>query len=159
MSKKEEDYIAKLEKHADNLRSANFYSIQRIDLLIISICSAGIYASLEIMKYIMSSKFLKSAQITEFNLYFKITSLLFILSIITNFISPWTAHKGTFYSIESTKKEIYSTEHKTDLSSEIAYFDTYALKYNNVTMYTNFCSTLSMLIGLITLIISVWIIF
>ena len=159
MTKKEEDYIAKLEKHADNLRSANFYSIQRIDLLIISISSAGIYASLEIMKYVMASELLKPDQVAGFNIYFKITSLLFIVAIITNFVSQWTAHKGTSYSIESTKKEIYALEYKVDSSKEISYCDKYAEKYNKITTYTNTCSTLSMFLGLVIMIISVWAIF
>jgi len=156
MKQTEEKYISKLEKHEDILRSNAMYSIQRIDLLIISVCSAGIYLSLEIMKYITESKSLNIGQINFLNFRFKITGALFLLSIIVNFISQWTAYKGNFYSLDSTKKKIESAEYKTDNSQKIKQIDSYANTYNEITNYTNLLSTILMLLGLLLMMIFIW---
>jgi hypothetical protein len=153
---REEKYLAKLQKHEDILRSNTTYSIQRIDLLIISVSSAGIYVSLEIMKYITESKLLTLIQIKDFNFGFKITGALFLLSIIINFISQWSAYRANFYSLDSTKKKIEAKEYKVDNNEKTKELDALANTYNRTTAWTNQLSTILMIIGLALLMVFTW---
>lgn len=64
-----------------------FYSAQRMDLLIISICGAGIYVCLETIKHL-------SNQNELIDILIKISGGLFVTGIITNFISQWSGYKS-----------------------------------------------------------------
>jgi hypothetical protein len=155
----EEKYIQKLEKHADGLRANKFYSMQRIDLLIISVSGAGIYVSLEIMKYIAASKILTLHQVSHLNNYFKMTGLLFTLSIIINFISQWSAYYESAHALKSTTDDIYAREHQVDMQKEIDKSDHQLSLYKRLTKFTNNLSTGLMFSGLLCIMIFIWIIF
>jgi len=64
-----------------------FYSAQRIDLLIISICGAGIYVCLETIKYLTDNN-------QEVSMLIKISGGLFVMGIIINFISQWSGYRA-----------------------------------------------------------------
>ena len=64
-----------------------FYSIQRIDLLIVSISGAGIYVGLETIKYLSENKL-------DTSLLVKISSALFLFGIIINFLSQIFGYKA-----------------------------------------------------------------
>lgn len=64
-----------------------FYSLQRIDILIISISGAGIYVCLETVKYLYDK------ELYEGILLIKYSGGFFILSIIVNFLSQWFGFK------------------------------------------------------------------
>ena len=68
-------------------KSNLIYSVQRIDLLLISISGAGIYAGWELFKYIKLSN-----HAVNFNLLVA-SELLFLFAIITNFLGQWAAYK------------------------------------------------------------------
>lgn len=155
----DEKYIKSLEKHADNLRANKFYSMQRIDLLIISVSGAGIYGSMEIMKYVAGSKYLSCIQIQHFNNYFKIPGVLFILAIIINFISQWLAYYESAHGLQSTLDDIYAREHNVDKTNEIKASDARVAELNKLTKFTNHTSTVLMILGLIFMIAFICVIF
>lgn len=91
------------------------YSVQRIDLLLISICGAGIYAALEALKY-ASEK-----QLTSGIWMIKIAGLFFIFGIIVNFISQFTGKKANADDMKMWSaiiEENIDNEEKFDKSSE-----------------------------------------
>src|SRR3954468_6984569 len=96
-----EYYIREMESYVEIARKSKDYSIQRFDILAISVSGAGIYTAFELMKYIASSKLLTKGEITTLCLPFKVTALFFTLSIIFNFFSQWTAYRSLFLTIES----------------------------------------------------------
>jgi hypothetical protein len=130
-NEKDKSYLEDLRKHSETALNYSFYSMQRIDLLIISVSGAGIYLCLEILKYIHDNK------LSGHSCYFKFIGLLFMLSIILNFISQWGSYYANIYDSKSTKQVIYDAENDTDSKEIIAKYDLYAESYNSFTKITN----------------------
>jgi len=147
-------YIQDLEKYADHLRKAKEYSIQRIDLLIISISGAGVYTCTEILKYIDGNKVLSMYEGIISN-PFKVTGALFILTIILNFISQWSAYTGSNLILNATKKDIHDLKADTkEYKDDIEKLEKWGNKLNGVTKIMNNGSIILLLISLIMLICS-----
>lgn len=139
--------MQKLDKHAEHLRLVRYYSIQRIDLLIISLSGAGIYACFELLKYIDTDVVL--TKYPEVGTPFKWAGILFTLAIISNFISQWTSYKGSSISLESTKMEIHAEENNEKPNTKL--LDHKAKKLNEITDWLNLSSNFFMIAGLATL--------
>lgn len=155
---KNKEYIAALEKYADSLRANTFYSTQRIDLLIISVSGAGIYASIEFIKYINSIAYLTFPLKSNYIIYFKITGLLFIASIATNFISQLTSYFANNRNLESVKHEIEDARSKSDDRKDLINERRSSAEwYNNLTKKINLVSPILMIIGLVLMVIFIWI--
>lgn len=130
-----------------------FYSIQRIDLLIISISGAGIYVCLETLKY------LKESSCHSSNLI-KVSGFVLLLAIITNFISQFLGRSSNLkdylmceYQLDAGKKPTKKEKEKIDE------LDSQSERYNNWTGYFNYISASLMFSGLILLLIYFAIIF
>lgn len=147
-----EEYLKKLEKHAEHLRLVRYYSIQRIDLLIISLSGAGIYTCFEILKYINGDELLKGYPIVRTP--FEICGILFTLAIISNFLSQWTAFKGSGHALESTKLDIHAVENESNESEKSEKQEKLSETYNKITEIANLISNALMLIGLLILTLS-----
>jgi hypothetical protein len=150
-------YIQELEKYADHLRKAKEYSVQRIDLLIISISGAGVYTCTEILKYIDGSKLLSSYEKIIGN-PFEIAGTLFILTIVLNFISQWSAYKGSNLALEATKKDIYYRKEETEEEEEnikiIAKLEKIGKRLNEITKIMNNASVILLITSLVILLCS-----
>ncbi|MDI9257272.1 hypothetical protein [Flavobacterium sedimenticola] len=81
-----------IERHK-RVWEALFYAHQRMDILIITISGAGIYVSLEAMKYFHE----KNIEILP---SLKIGSIFFVVSIIFNFIAQKLSSKVHFYDYQ-----------------------------------------------------------
>jgi hypothetical protein len=148
-NKPDPEYLKKLEKYAEGLRLVRYYSIQRIDLLIISLSGAGIYTCFEIMKY-----FDKAPVLNHYiNIPFKISGGLFALAIILNFLSQWTAYTGSSYALNSTLLDIKSVENAKKISDESKALEKRGEKLNDITRRTNLLSNILMILGLLILMI------
>lgn len=123
-----------------------FYTNQRMDLLIITISGAGIYACGEISKYFLEKKQPISDDI-------KLIAFLFVLSIIVNFISQWFASKThafdycsiilqlenyklkDFPSAKDYEKKIKETKENIDeYESKSEKFNKYTISSNNISI-------------------------
>ena len=120
-----------------------FYSIQRIDLLIVSISGAGIYVCLESIKYF-------SDKCQDINLLIRISGGLFLFAIITNFLSQifgYITNKQDFLMCQTeidAGKNISKSE-----QSQIDKYDKSSEKYSNLTDWFNYVSMGFMFLGLI----------
>lgn len=133
-----------------------FYSIQRIDLLIISICGAGIYICLETIKHVATTNNLCAE-----TLYIKSSGASFLVSIIFNFVSQQCGYKANLQSYFMYDCEIEIAEKQAlpatdDLISELeklnncrdeydkkaTQFSNLTTRYNNVSMYLMFIGML-----------------
>lgn len=153
MDESEKSHLRKLERHSEDAGKLIDYAIRRIDLLLVSVSGAGIYACLEIMKYMAEQSPVLS------NLGFKITGLLFATAIIVNFLGQWAAYLSSYYMKMSTDLEIRSVEYKEFTEGKSRKNDRLAHAYSAITTCTNIISTLAMFAGLVSIIISIWIIF
>ncbi|WP_163406992.1 hypothetical protein [Flavobacterium ajazii] len=133
-----------------------FYSIQRIDLLIISICGAGIYVCLETIKYIATTHNLCAE-----TLYIKVSAGSFLGGIILNFVSQQYGYKANLQSylmydceieieekkaLSETEDLIVALEKLTDCRDD---YDRKSEKFSNLTTRYNNISMFLMFVGLI----------
>lgn len=130
-----------------------FYSVQRIDLLIISICGAGIYVCLESLKYFYENKLDSYCLI-------KLAGAFFLLGIVTNFLSQifgYKTHEQDYLMCEYTSEcGENPTEEEKDL---IRKYDLKSDFFSNLTSKFNYASIASMFIALIMLFILIAITF
>ncbi len=88
-----ERYINNLEKHIENTESNMKYSLDRFDILIISLSSGGLVFS---MSFIKDVEFLKDVQ---YLILLNISWILFGSSIISNLLSQVTGYYTNKYEI------------------------------------------------------------
>nr|WP_314896908.1 hypothetical protein [uncultured Flavobacterium sp.] len=127
-----------------------FYSIQRIDLLIVSFCGAGIYVCLETIKYFSEKGILAGPLI-------KICGGFFLIGIILNFLSQHYGYKSNEQDYLMCDAMIDAFDKKTkeckrkELKSEISKYDIQSDKYSNNTKNLNLCSMIAMFVALVLL--------
>jgi len=122
-----------------------FYSIKRIDLLIISICSAGIYICFETIKYL-------SENAKETNHLVKISGVLFTIGIIINFISQLSGYKANEQDFLMCEAEIDAgTKISKSEKIQIEKFDKASDRYSKWTIWFNYASMGLMFLGLLTI--------
>lgn len=130
-----------------------FYSIQRIDLLIISICGAGIYVCLETIKYLISTKTeCKCLYLVKFSAFF------FLMGIILNLISQQFGFKANqqsylMYDCEIEIDEISAKINQEELMEKLECdkdkYDKESERFSNLTTTLNYTSMVLMFLGLI----------
>lgn len=120
-----------------------FYSIQRIDLLIISICGAGIYLCLETIKFCYENEICISQML-------KGSGVLYLIGIVVNFgsqIMSYRSNKEDFLMCEAQLD--YGEDPTEEENEEIMQYDKNAETYSEWTMGLNYTSIIFMIFGLI----------
>lgn len=142
--------MEKIKERKNQSWQGMFYSIQRIDLLIVSFCGAGIYVCLETIKY-FAEKDMSAGPLIKF------CGGFFLLGIILNFLSQHYGFKCNEQDFLMCDAMIDASDKKTKkckrkkLNSEISKFDIQSDKYSNNTKNLNLCSMIAMFIALILL--------
>ncbi len=130
-----------------------FYSIQRIDLLIVSICGAGIYVCLETIKYLSEKGY-------DLNILIRISGGLFLFGIMTNFLSQilgYNSNKQDFLmcqteiDIEEKITNGEQSEITAEDKEEIDEYDERSEMFSKLTDRFNYLSMGFMFFGLILL--------
>lgn len=121
------------------------YSIQRMDLLIVSISGAGIYICLETLKYLADNKL-------DISLIIRISGGFFLFAIVINFISQMFGYQANRYDF-LMREQIISSGKKTSRSEQCAIeaFDRKSDFYSKWTTILNYLSIMLMLLGLVLL--------
>jgi len=123
-----------------------FYSVQRIDLLIVSISGAGIYLCLETLKYLKVNNI-------ELGILIKWSGGILLLAIIVNFISQFLGNKSNYYEYLYCESILESDNEPSDIQqAEISKYDCISDVYDKFTTIFNYTSALLMLSGLVLLI-------
>lgn len=125
------------------------YGLQRLDLLIISISSGGIYTCLEMIKFLVEHNFCSYTVGT-----FKYPSILFIIAIVANLISQYTGYKSNEFDYLMCDEHIYCNgKEKDEVSqSQIDKLDKKSENYNKITNFLNLSSLILLILGLIFLV-------
>lgn len=125
------------------------YSVQRFDLLIISTCAAGVYASLEIIKF----NFVQ--HITSYLFLIKISGFFFLLGVVLNFLSQHYGLKANKYDYLMCETKIELAENNNNeilaktLEDEVEKYDNLSEEYSNLTDLFNRLSMYSLFAGCI----------
>lgn len=125
------------------------YSIERIDLLIVSISGAGIYVCLETLKYINDNNMTPSSLV-------KIGGGLFLGAIILNFISQHFGRKANEHDYNWCEYNLDIEDEKyrdrvPELREKIRYHECEAHKFSNYCVNTTNWSSIVMASGLFCL--------
>ncbi|RKS42571.1 hypothetical protein BC962_3238 [Gillisia mitskevichiae] len=123
-----------------------FYSVQRIDLLIVSISGAGIYLCLETLKYLKDNNL-------ELGNLIKWSGGILLLAIIINFVSQFLGNKSNYYDYLYCGSILDAENNPDDAQqAEINKYDCISDVYDKFTTIFNYASAILMLSGLILLI-------
>lgn len=150
-------YVEALQKSRDKDFQSLFYSIQRLDILIISISGAGVYVVLETLKYRFEHFLFTGSYILKFS------GALFVLAALINCFGQYTSYKAHQYSmryydicIETWKNE---REKDENFIPNINNSLKQKARYNALTKWGNLLSLLIMFAGLFLLIVLFFLIF
>jgi len=147
---KNKNYISKKEIKMEELKERSkkslesmFYSMQRIDLLIISISGAGIYIVLETLKYLTDNDIC-------INNLIRWSGALFLLAIILNFLSQMSGFKTNEQDYLMCQSEIAAGKKvNKEQQKAINKYDNNSDMYSKITNILNYSSAFIMFIALI----------
>lgn len=146
-------YLERLLNHQAETRNRKFYAIQRIDLLVISISGAGIYVIFETLKYSLEKNSCLNLTLLKF------AGLLFVLSIISNFLSQWSGYNANKLDIKKTEFLIDIEKGEEVKDKSINNIQIKINQSNTYTKWLNFISTGIMIVGIVLLTLFYMIIF
>lgn len=141
MIKQDNNFIDKLESHIEKANSNLKYSIDRFDILIISISSGGLVFSMGFVKDLLSAK----SNIDFFLL--KISWILFAFSIVFNLLSQVTGYYANKYDIKVTKNIIRKEKGKHIIGDQVR-LEFIENSMNNLTMTLNATSLFFLISGI-----------
>ncbi|MDR6761849.1 hypothetical protein J2Y38_002058 [Flavobacterium sp. 2755] len=132
---KREEYIKEFNKRNwDDFRASH----QRFDYLLVTFDGAGIYLSLELMKFLSENG--KSIDVS-----LKVFGMCFAISIMFNFLTQFCSF-NVFHNLAMMEQAIAFTDESKDEEIDLE-------KYNKKIKTYNFYSSLCMLISIILMII------
>jgi len=142
MSERDKRYIEKLQAHLVTAESKKRYSIERFDILIISLSSGGL---------VLSSGFFKDFPYTDKSLL-ELAWIFFSLALITNLSSQGTGYYANKNDIDCTRQIIEEIEGVLDNDNREAY-DKAKAKY---TLWTNNLNKISFLFLTVAIILLIF---
>lgn len=161
MEKNKEIKYKEWSEHLRTTKEKSDYSIKRLDLLIISISSGGLYVLLEALRE------LRGADESINKCYAVICGVLFVITILINFISQISGYKANIFeeeyinieldilssNLEKDKKEKKKDKkgQKDKRLKEQDELDDKIKRYNNITEWSNIISAVTLVLGLIFL--------
>jgi hypothetical protein len=146
MKKKNEIKYNAWNEHLNNTRERTNYSIRRMDLLIISICGAGIYVIFGTLK-----EFKVGNVKIEDSTLLLICGLCFLTAIISNFISQKTGFYSNDYEEKFISLELKKIQGKEIDSCEQENYNKKVRDFNKATNILNITSIFLMFVGLVLL--------
>ena len=141
-----EKHIERLIKYAETTQKAIEYSVERFDILIISLSSSGMVLSIGFVKDIIP----EFSQVNPILL--KITWLLFALSLITNLLSQVSGYYANSLDLKITNDIIRTKKGKESRMNQEK-MDKRMAFINSLTMVLNGASLFCLLTGIVTMIV------
>ncbi len=144
MKKKDKEHISDLKEYLTKAEERVKYSLERFDILIISLSSGGLVLALNLFKNFQDSCIDKN--------FIKFSWLFFSLALIINLSSQVSGYLANKYDIKGTKNDIYKIEGK-DIIGNQKWIDRYQNISDFLTKWFNILSFVSLTIGIILLIL------
>lgn len=148
IEKEKRTKIEAWQKHRSEAKERRFYSIQRIDLLIITISSATIYIVLQVLQFLLKPENCGFAQTTTL---LKLSACLSVLAIIVNFLSQITGYQANKNEELYAKNIITHIEDDITDDSNIEHYKTSSDCYSKYTNWANKLSFFLMVAGILVL--------
>lgn len=151
----EQKQAAKLEnweKHLAGAKEKEFYSIKRIDVLIISISGACIYIVLETLKFLHTPEIIK-LNLSSCTILLKISAISSVIAIAINFVSQISGYKANGYEAKYSREVINQLEDGVNDENKLEAIDKKSELYNNITSIMNITSSIFMALGIVFLVL------
>ncbi len=132
-------------KHRESSIKNKWYGIERIDLLIVSICSGGLYVCFEIIKFLIEKK-----PLIEYDLL-KWSSVFFALGIIINLLSQYYGSAANKFEAKYAGCMIKQVRNVSYNQFDMKFFDKKVKFYNKAVFFTNAVSIAAMALGIMSL--------
>lgn len=139
-------YIDNLEKHIDTTKEAVKYSLERFDILIISLSSGGLVLSIGFVKDVI-----KDFKCVD-PVFLKISWGLFALSLITNLLSQVTGYYANKFEIKISKNILRKQREKDEKGNQNRFLKLKG-SYDFLTNFFNGLCLLSLIGAIVFLII------
>lgn len=137
MGKKKKQHINNLNEYIKTAESRAKYSLERFDILIITLSSGGIALSM--------SFFENFKEINKTQVY--IGCIFFAIAVIINLLSQITGYYANRFDIMYSIQEVRELE-KKEFESDYKKYDCYKKFFDFITTLFNICSLLSFMIGI-----------
>lgn len=140
---------ASTEERHKRVWEALFYSHQQLDTLLIAISGGGIYVCLETIKYYSEHQL-------QLHILIKISAVLLLSAVISNFFSQWSASKVHKYDYCINDIEIMCQEDCVDRANYIEEIKNHECKasiYNKLNSFLSISSIILMSAGLVGIIV------
>lgn len=142
-------YLDRLLSHLEKTKERKFYSIQRFDLLVISISGAGLYTIFETFKF-FTIQHMKS----DFT-FPRVAGIHFAIAIIINVVSLWSGYKANALELERTEllisEEKENPKKDASRSLKLRKLKVRIASFNNWTSWMNINATRALISGMILL--------
>ena len=144
-------YINNLEQHILNSKDNSKYSMSRFDILVISLSSVGIGLIINMLR--------SQDEIDHVLFYLKLSGSLFILGMISNFISQATSYFANEAEQVATKFLIQNLKKNTENPIEQKKLDSKANRLSTCTKWLNALSFFSVIFAIVCLLFFILFIF
>ncbi|MBE7646042.1 hypothetical protein [Tenacibaculum finnmarkense] len=144
MKRKNKEHISNLKEYVSKAEERVKYSLERFDILIISLSSGGLILALNLFKNFQNICIDKK--------FLKLSWLFFSLALIINLSSQVTGYLANKYDIKGAKNDIYELE-KKELVGNQKWIDKYQNLSDFLTKWFNILSFVTLIIGIILLIL------
>lgn len=144
MKKKDREYISDLKEYLSKAENRVKYSLERFDILIISLSSGGLILALNLYKNFQ--------ELFVDKVFVKLSWLFFSIALIINLSSQVTGYLANKYDIKGTQNEIYEIEKKKIIGNQ-KHIDKCQKVFNFLTKFFNVTSFLSLTTGIILLVL------
>ncbi len=148
MKQKDKDYIKSLKEYLIKAEERVKYSLERFDILIISLSSGGLVLSLNLFK--------DYKDLLIDNTFLKYSWAFFSLALIVNLSSQITGYFANDYDIKGTKNIIKTINKKSGVKKQNK-LDNLRNIFNTLTTLFNFLSFFFLTLGIILLILFIFI--
>lgn len=145
MKKKDKQFLIDLNEHLSKTKENKLYAVKRMDIVLITFSSAGIYFNFEFFKFIYSLELFNKSLI-----YFFIPGILFGITIILNILSHWTGYYANKHEESCSNLEKESLNKRVNYQEEIRSLECKIKYYNKGTAYLNGISSITLISGILS---------
>jgi hypothetical protein len=144
MKKKDKKFLIELNEHLTRTKENKLYAVKRIDIVLITLSSAGIYFNFEFFKFVYSINLH-----SDYLIYFFTPGILFGITIVLNILSHWTGYYANKNEEVCSNLEKDSFQNKKDNLNEIKKLECKIETNNKWTARLNGISSITLISGIL----------
>lgn len=138
--------------HLAGAKDKEFYSLRRIDILLITISGACIYIIFEFLKFMNTTD--SAIDFHSHLILLKLSAIFSVGAIAVNFLSQIFGYHANRFEVLYSREQINQIEEGIDdVDCKLRFIDLKSKNFNSLTNYSNIISAIFMGVGIILLVI------